>query len=84
MPGSAGMRRGGSAALDLAYTAAGIFDGFFELRLSPWDTAAGICLVREAGGAVAGLDGCDPLADGHLVAGNPALVADLLERLGRG
>lgn len=83
MPPSAGLRRGGSAALDLAYTAAGIFDGFFEMRLSPWDTAAGLCLVREAGGTVAGLFGGDPLADGHLVAGAPALVSDLLERIGR-
>lgn len=83
MPPSAGVRRGGSAALDLAYTAAGVFDAFFEMRLSPWDTAAGLCLVREAGGAVAPLFGGDPLADGHLVAGNPALVADLLERIGR-
>jgi myo-inositol-1(or 4)-monophosphatase len=80
MPPSAGVRRGGSAALDLAYTAAGVFDAFVELQLAPWDTAAGLCLVEEAGGRVAGL-ACDPLADGHLVAGSRALVADLLERL---
>ncbi len=77
MPRSGGLRRGGSAALDMAYTAAGIFDGFFELNLSPWDIAAGICLVEEAGGQVQGLWG-DPLADGHLVAGNARLVGEIL------
>jgi myo-inositol-1(or 4)-monophosphatase len=82
MPPSAGIRRGGSAALDLAYTAAGIFDAFVELQLAPWDTAAGLSLVLEAGGTVRGLGG-DPLADGHLVAGNPLLVKDLHERLMR-
>lgn len=82
MPPSAGIRRGGSAALDLAYTAAGIFDAFMELQLAPWDTAAGLCLVKEAGGEVAGLGG-DPLAHGHLVAGNRALVQDLVKRLSR-
>jgi len=82
MPPSAGIRRGGSAALDLAYTAAGIFDAFVELQLAPWDTAAGLCLVREAGGVVEGLGG-DALAHGHLVAGNPVLVADLVSRLAR-
>lgn len=82
MPSSAGIRRGGSAALDLAYTAAGIFDAFVELQLAPWDMAAGLCLVQEAGGTVAGLGG-DPLADGHLVAGNPLLVKELHQRLMR-
>ena len=51
------VRRGGSAALDLAYTAAGIFDGFWELKLSPWDTAAGKLLVEEAGGTVTDFSG---------------------------
>ncbi len=51
------VRRCGAAALDLAYTAAGIYDGFFEFRLSPWDVAAGILLVEEAGGRVTDLDG---------------------------
>jgi len=76
LPGAAGLRRGGSAALDLAYTAAGIFDGFFEIHLSPWDVAAGILLVEEAGGRVSGLGG-DPLADGNLLAGPPELVREL-------
>jgi myo-inositol-1(or 4)-monophosphatase len=76
MPVSAGLRRGGSAALDLAYTAAGVFDGFFELYLSPWDLAAGILLVEESGGLVKGLS-CDPLADGSLLAGNPEVVEEM-------
>jgi myo-inositol-1(or 4)-monophosphatase len=52
-----GIRRGGSAALDLAYVAAGRLDGFWELRLSPWDTAAGVLLVAEAGGKVSRIGG---------------------------
>jgi myo-inositol-1(or 4)-monophosphatase len=52
-----GIRRGGSAALDLAYTAAGRFDGFWELLLNPWDVAAGTLLVREAGGKTSDFDG---------------------------
>lgn len=51
------IRRTGSAALDLCYTAAGIFDGYWELTLSPWDMAAGSLIVQEAGGVVTGLDG---------------------------
>ena len=80
MPASAGLRRGGSAALDLAYTAAGVFDAFIELNLAPWDLAAGVCLVEEAGGAVAGLGG-PALETGHVVAGQPSLVADVQTRL---
>jgi myo-inositol-1(or 4)-monophosphatase len=52
-----GIRRGGAAALDLAYVAAGRLDGFWELKLSPWDTAAGVLLVAEAGGRVSRIDG---------------------------
>ena len=52
-----GVRRLGSAALDLAYVAAGIFDGYWEERLHPWDMAAGAVLVREAGGQVSDYDG---------------------------
>jgi len=52
-----GIRRGGAAALDLAYVAAGRLDGFWELKLSPWDTAAGVLLVAEAGGRVSRVDG---------------------------
>ncbi|MCR4315682.1 MAG: inositol monophosphatase [Planctomycetes bacterium] len=56
---SRGVRRGGSAALDLAHTAAGVFDGFWELYLSPWDVAAGALLVLEAGGKVTTFDGSE-------------------------
>jgi myo-inositol-1(or 4)-monophosphatase len=77
----AGIRRFGSAALDLAYVAAGRFDGFWERGLAPWDTAAGIVLVKEAGGIVKGLDGADPLMDGDIVCGNPSLCTKLQERV---
>lgn len=74
------IRRCGAAALDLAYTAAGVFDGFFEFRLSPWDIAAGALLVREAGGVVTDLDGGEGfLASGNVVAApqriHPRLLA---------
>lgn len=73
------IRRCGSAALDLAYTAAGVYDGFFEFRLSPWDIGAGILLVREAGGVVTDLDGGEGFfAGGNIVAGGPAVHRDLL------
>jgi myo-inositol-1(or 4)-monophosphatase len=66
------LRRAGSAALDLAYTAAGVFDGFFEFGLSAWDTAAGAVLVREAGGVITDFDGGEGWrARGHVVAGTP-------------
>lgn len=65
------IRRGGSAALDLAYVAAGRFDGFWELRLSPWDTAAGWLLITEAGGHVTDLDGATyGLQAPHMLASN--------------
>lgn len=81
-PVTAGIRRAGSAALDLAWVAEGVFDGFWELRLAPWDVAAGIVLVREAGGLVTDLAGQAVGADhGPLVAGNPAMHAWLLEML---
>lgn len=74
------IRRFGSAALDLAWVASGRFDAFWERRLSPWDVAAGIVLVREAAGVVHGLNKSDPAA-GSLVAGNPAVATKLCERL---
>jgi myo-inositol-1(or 4)-monophosphatase len=79
---AAGIRRTGSAALDLCDVAAGRFDGFWELVLAPWDTAAGALLVREAGGLVTGLDG-DPqvIRHGPVVAGNPAVHGWLLALL---
>lgn len=74
-----GIRRCGSAALDLAYTAAGTFDGFFEFRLSAWDIAAGELLVREAGGVVTDIDGgSGHLQSGNVVAGPAALHKHLL------
>ena len=69
-PSVAGIRRYGSAALDLAYVAAGRFDGFWERGLKPWDIAAGIVLVREAGGMVSELDGGDLLQTGSILAAN--------------
>jgi len=74
MANSAGVRRFGAASLDLAYVAAGRCDGFWEIGLKPWDIAAGIILVREAGGYVAELDGQgDPMETGNLVATNDPL-----------
>jgi myo-inositol-1(or 4)-monophosphatase len=78
----AGLRRPGSAALDLADVACGRFDAFWELSLAPWDVAAGILLVREAGGLVTDLEGGPArVAHGPIVAGNPAMHAWLLEQL---
>lgn len=73
-PVCAGIRRYGSAALDLAYVAAGRFDGFWERDLKPWDIAAGIVLVREAGGHVSEIDGHHVLDTGSIVAGNEELL----------
>jgi myo-inositol-1(or 4)-monophosphatase len=73
------IRRPGAAALDLAHTAAGVFDAFFEFNLSPWDLAAGAVLVREAGGLVTNLDGgADLFAHGNVIAGPPGVHRDLL------
>jgi myo-inositol-1(or 4)-monophosphatase len=78
------IRRCGAAALDLAYTAAGIFDGFFEFRLSPWDIAAGALLIEEAGGRVSDLDGEERyLETGNVIAGGPAVHRDLVLAVGR-
>lgn len=79
---TAGIRRAGSAALDLADVAAGRFDGFWELWLAPWDVAAGLLLVREAGGVVTDLAGSHAtVTAGSFVAGNPAVHAWLVETL---
>jgi myo-inositol-1(or 4)-monophosphatase len=72
-PACAGIRRFGSAALDLAYVAAGRFDGFWERGLKPWDIAAGIVLVREAGGIVDEIDGGDMKQSGSVLAANEEL-----------
>jgi myo-inositol-1(or 4)-monophosphatase len=84
MRGTAGIRRAGSAALDLANVACGRFDAFWELVLAPWDVAAGTLLVREAGGIVTDLDGNSAqLKEGAFVAGNPAMHAWLLQTVKR-
>jgi myo-inositol-1(or 4)-monophosphatase len=75
-----GVRRLGSAALDLAYVAAGRMDGFWETGLSSWDIAAGILLVREAGGFVSDMDGAQGMLDsGEVVAGNELIQRALLK-----
>lgn len=77
---SSGVRRPGSAAIDLADVAAGRFEGFWEQRLSAWDLAAGILLVREAGGRVTDFAGRDlGVEHSEVIAGNPAIHAWLLE-----
>lgn len=74
----AGVRRTGSAALDLAWTAAGRFDGYWERNLQPWDLAAGIVLVREAGGIVTDCAGGEnPMVNCDVVAGNSSIVKNL-------
>jgi myo-inositol-1(or 4)-monophosphatase len=78
----AGVRRTGSAAIDLAWTAAGRFDAYWEHNIQPWDLAAGILIVREAGGAVSDLDGgSDMLEKGSVLAGNPLVHKGLLDIL---
>ena len=78
----AGLRRFGSAALDLAWVAAGRFDAYWERNLSPWDTAAGLILVREAGGFATDLDGGDAVIQtGNIIAGNEAMHGQLLVAL---
>jgi myo-inositol-1(or 4)-monophosphatase len=78
----AGLRRFGAASLDLAWVAAGRFDAFWERDLSPWDMAAGLLMVREAGGFVSDLDGGDGiLAKGQIVAGNDTMHNALLTLL---
>jgi len=74
----AGVRRFGAASLDLAYVAAGRFDAFWEDNLKPWDMAAGILLIREAGGFVSDFRGGEQmLATGDIVAGNTHLQSRL-------
>lgn len=81
-PQAAAIRRPGAATLDLAHTACGIFDAFFEFFLSVWDLAAGVLLVREAGGMVTNLDGqADVWGNGNVVAGSPRVQQQLLRLL---
>ena len=82
LPDTAGVRRPGSAALDLAYVACGRFDGFWEFGLREWDMAAGVLLVQEAGGLIG-----DPLGNsthmqcGDIVAANPKVFKEMVKRL---
>ena len=78
----AGLRRFGAAALDLAWVAAGRLDGYWERDIKPWDMAAGVLMVREAGGFVTDVDGADEMmAKGDIVAGNEAMHKELLRVL---
>ena len=78
-----GIRRAGSAALDLCYVAAGRLDAYWETGLSIWDLAAGVLIVREAGGIVSGLDGSEDFLDtGHILTGTPKIYAELAKLFG--
>jgi len=82
MKDSAGIRRTGAASIDLAWVAQGRFDGYWERDIQPWDMAAGIVIIREAGGYVSGIDGKrDMLETGAIIAGNEAIQRELLKRL---
>ena len=84
MQRTAGLRRPGAAALDLAYVAAGYTDGFFELGLQPWDVAAGSLLVTEAGGLVGNFTGESEFLEQHeCLAGNPRVYGQLVGLLGK-
>ena len=79
---TAGIRRAGAAALDLAYVAAGRFDGFWEAGLKPWDMAAGTLLIQEAGGLIADFRGGNKHMDkGHVVCGAPKVFKEILTRI---
>jgi myo-inositol-1(or 4)-monophosphatase len=85
MAGAAGVRRAGAAALDLASVACGRFEGFWETRLSPWDIAAGLLIVREAGGVVTTLEGTEcPVARTSVVAGSTAMHGWLMRTVNGG
>ena len=82
-PDTPGVRRCGAAALDLAWLAAGRFDGFWESGLSAWDVAAGALILREAGGFISDGAGGDRLLDaGTIIAGNAAIHRHLLGLIG--
>ena len=82
MKDSAGIRRGGAAALDLAWVACGRIDGFWEIGLQPWDIAAGVLLIQESGGIVTDFEGSDGyMANGDILTGNPTLHALMEETI---
>lgn len=77
---TSGQRRSGSAALDLAYVAAGMIDGFWEFNLKPWDIAAGYLLVKESGGFVCDFEGNQGMFEsGNIIAANPKLISPILK-----
>lgn len=77
---SSGIRRAGSAALDLAYVAANRLDGFWEFNLQPWDLAAGTLMIKEAGGLVGDIDGSEKyMSSGNIVAANPKLFKQMIQ-----
>ncbi|MDQ6618724.1 MAG: inositol monophosphatase, partial [Pseudomonadota bacterium] len=77
-----GVRRPGAAALDLAYVAAGFYEGFFELGLNPWDIAAGSLLIQEAGGLIGDLAGNgDYLYRGQVIAANAKIFSQMVTAL---
>ncbi len=81
-PVTSGIRRAGSASLDLAYVASGRLDGFWEYDLKTWDIAAGVLLVLEAGGAVVDMQGKEDYLDsGNIIAASPSLTGELLKIL---
>lgn len=82
VPDTAGIRRPGAAALDLAYVAAGRFDGFWEFGLHEWDIAAGVLLVQEAGGLIGDMEGGNShLTTGNIIAANPKVFKEMVKRL---
>ncbi len=82
MAATAGLRRPGAAALDLAYVAAGYYDGFWEVGLNPWDVAAGSLLITEAGGLVGDLEGeTQYLYGAEVIAANPRVFAQMVKLL---
>lgn len=77
---TSGQRRAGSAALDLAYVAAGMIDGYWEFNLKPWDMAAGYLLVKEAGGLICDFDGGQNMMEsGNIIAANPKMISQILK-----
>jgi len=82
LPGTAGVRREGAASLDLAYVAAGRYDGFWEFDLKPWDIAAGLLIIQEAGGLTSDMQGGNTqMLTGNVVAGSPKVFKEMLQRL---
>jgi len=81
---TAGIRRMGAASLDLAYVAAGRYDGFWEMNLKPWDIAAGLLLVKEAGGLASDFRGGNSMLEtGNIVCGSPGVFKPLLQTVGK-